>query len=72
MCHIFTLKRKSEIILKYKISNNLKACQWSWGEEPVAPELDPEFPKGCLSNCPTRSELKEMENMSKKGTICNQ
>ena len=35
-----------------------QSCQWSWGEEPLPPEADPSFPKGCLSACPTRSELR--------------
>jgi hypothetical protein len=35
-----------------------QSCQWSWGEEPLPPELDPSFPKGCLNACPTRSELR--------------
>ena len=27
----------------------------------MEPELDPAFPKGCLSNCPTRSQISEKE-----------
>ena len=27
----------------------------------MEPELDPAFPKGCLSNCPTRSQINEKE-----------
>lgn len=33
-------------------------CQWSWGEEPLPPEDDPAWPKGCLVDCPTRSIIK--------------
>lgn len=33
-------------------------CQWSWGEEPLPPEQDPAWPKGCLVDCPTRSIIK--------------
>ena len=33
-------------------------CQWSWGEEPLSPEQDPTWPKGCLVDCPTRSMVK--------------
>jgi len=34
-------------------------CQWSFGEEPVSPEIDPTWPKGCLKGCPTRAEVQE-------------
>lgn len=30
-------------------------CQWSWGEVPLPPEEDSSFPRGCLSDCPSRS-----------------
>lgn len=33
-------------------------CQWSWGEEPLPPEQDPAWPRGCLVDCPTRSIIK--------------
>ena len=33
-------------------------CQWSWGLEPMVPEQDPAWPKGCLVDCPTRSMTK--------------
>ncbi len=29
-------------------------CQWSFGEQPVEPELDPSWPRGCIVDCPTR------------------
>ena len=48
-----------------------QACQWSWGEEPVPPEIDPAYPKGCLSGCPTRSQMIELDLNIKGGTICN-
>ena len=59
------------MIIVYLIFLCCKACQWSWGQEPISPELDPAFPKGCLSGCPTRSQMKEMDITVKGGTICN-
>jgi beta-carotene isomerase len=32
-------------------------CQWSFGEEPVPPEDDPDFPKGCLVGCESRKAI---------------
>lgn len=34
-------------------------CQWSFGEVPVAPADDPNFPRGCLASCPSRGVQKE-------------
>jgi len=36
-------------------------CQWSFGEIPVVPAEDPTFPRGCLSGCPSRGLLKDLE-----------
>jgi hypothetical protein len=35
----------------------------------MEPELDPAFPKGCLSNCPTRSQINEKEKQEKESRI---
>ncbi|KAL3942800.1 MAG: hypothetical protein SGBAC_003076 [Bacillariaceae sp.] len=32
-------------------------CQWSFGEEPVAPKEDPYFPSGCLVGCESRKQI---------------
>mmetsp|Transcript_5699 Transcript_5699/g.13170 ORF Transcript_5699/g.13170 Transcript_5699/m.13170 type:complete len:413 (-) Transcript_5699:93-1331(-) len=34
-------------------------CQWSFGEVPLDPEVDPWLPQGCLTGCPTREALAE-------------
>jgi len=36
-------------------------CQWSFGEVPVVPEEDKRIPAGCLTGCPTREVLKEVQ-----------
>jgi hypothetical protein len=45
-------------------------CQWSWGEVPLPAEQDPDFPTGCLSGCPTRSEISNSK-LVEKATICS-
>jgi hypothetical protein len=35
-------------------------CQWSFGEEPLPADKDPRLPKGCLTACPTREALREV------------
>lgn len=34
-------------------------CQWSWGESPRPHTQDPDFPKGCIKGCETRSSIIE-------------
>ena len=41
-------------------------CQWSFGEVPPAPEDDPAWPKGCITGCPTRAEVRAQ----KRTLIC--
>lgn len=41
-------------------------CQWSWGVDPPPPDQDSSWPKGCLSNCPTRHLLFDEPRPSKR------
>ena len=41
-------------------------CQWSWGQVPLPPDQDPEFPKNCLNGCPSKSTIQD-----KKKNLCN-
>ena len=41
-------------------------CQWSWGQEPLPADIDPEFPKNCLSGCPSKAAVQDKSN-----NLCN-
>ena len=51
---------KEELGLPLTVSPNFvtQECQWSFGEEPLPPDQDPTFPKGCLVGCESRAAMK--------------
>ena len=50
---------KEELGLPLTVSPNFvtQECQWSFGEEPLPPDQDPTFPKGCLVGCEARAAM---------------
>lgn len=50
---------KDELGLALTVSPNFvtQECQWSFGEEPLPPAQDPNFPQGCLSGCDSRKAI---------------
>jgi hypothetical protein len=61
---------KDELGLSLTVSPNFvtQECQWSFGEEPLPPQDDPTFPKGCLVGCDSRRLVAEMGG---KADICS-
>ena len=61
---------KDELGLSLTVSPNFdtQECQWSFGEEPLPPQDDPSFPKGCLVGCESR---KQVAKMGLKSDICS-
>ena len=61
---------KDELGLSLTVSPNFESqeCQWSFGEEPLPPQDDPSFPKGCLVGCESRKQVAEM---GLKSDICS-
>ena len=59
---------KEELGLPLTVSPNFvtQECQWSFGEEPLAPSEDPSFPKGCLVGCDSRKAM-----TGRVADICN-
>ena len=59
-----------ELGLKLTVSPNFETqeCQWSFGEEPLPPQDDPSFPKGCLVGCESRKQVAEMGG---KADLCS-
>jgi len=53
---------RDELGLALTVSPNFETqeCQWSFGEEPLEPNDDPSFPKGCLVGCESRRQVAEM------------
>lgn len=54
---------KDELGLSLSVSPNFvtQECQWSFGEEPLPPDKDPSFPKGCLVGCESRKQVASMQ-----------
>ena len=48
-----------ELGLPLAVSPNFvtQECQWSFGEDPLLPEDDPSFPRGCLVGCESRKSM---------------
>ena len=61
---------KDELGLSLTVSPNFTSqeCQWSFGEEPLPPQDDPSFPKGCLVGCESRRQVVAMGG---KADICS-
>ena len=54
----------NDLGLALTVSPNFETqeCQWSFGgPPPLTPEEDPQWPRGCLSGCPTRAEVRERD-----------
>lgn len=53
---------KDELGLPLTVSPNFvtQECQWSFGQEPLPPDEDPSFPKGCLVGCESRRQVAAM------------
>lgn len=50
---------RDELGMALTVSPNFETqeCQWSFGEEPLPPNEDPNFPRGCLVGCESRSQI---------------
>jgi len=59
---------KDELGLPLTVKPNFvtQECQWSFGEEPLPPAEDPDFPKGCLVGCESRKLVQD-----KKADLCS-
>jgi Beta-carotene isomerase D27-like, C-terminal len=50
---------QNELGLSLTVTPNFvtQECQWSFGQEPLPPEQDPSFPRGCLVGCQSRQAI---------------
>lgn len=61
---------KEELGLALTVSPNFETqeCQWSFGLEPLPPDEDQSFPKGCLVGCESRKAIAASRS---KADLCN-